>query len=328
MFFSRDRRAFTLIELLVVIAIIAILIGLLLPAVQKVREAAARSDCSNNLKQLALAVHGYHDANGRFPYNGDAANPNCCWAASKGSWSWIARMLPHIEQDNLHKAIGLGTNPNIPQNVPNPATATPTAAQAIIQAGVRVEIKTLRCRADKTPPTRTNTANWPGGTVIGVTSYKGVSGGNWAWGSTSPINFRFNAGGQYGTNGLDTANGIFYRSDVRRPLRMEHISDGTSNTLMIGEDIGSLNIHNAWPYANTSNGTCSIPLNNALTPGQPGYNSPGDWPNVYSFRSNHTQGANFAKADGSVIFVRQSINLDNYRAACSLDGKETIGVDN
>ena len=119
------RSAFTLIELLVVIAIIAILIGLLLPAVQKVRDAAARSKCQNNLKQLALGVHGYQDTVSRIPYNGDPASPGCCWAATKASWSWIARMLPYIEQAPLYTSMGLGNSPEAKQDVPNPATGTP-----------------------------------------------------------------------------------------------------------------------------------------------------------------------------------------------------------
>jgi prepilin-type N-terminal cleavage/methylation domain-containing protein len=313
-----SRRAFTLIELLVVIAIIAILIGLLLPAVQKVREAAARSKCTNNLKQLALGVHSFNDTHGRIPYNGDPASPGCCWSATKASWSWLARMLPFIEQQPLFTQGGLGNSPEPPQNNTN----------ATIKAFVKTVIPVFRCPSDNSLETRTNTPNWGSPAIpIGTTSYKGVSGQNWGWGNAAwnPVYYNH---GTTNANGLDSPDGMMYRSDVNRKLKINQIFDGTSNTLMIGEDLSNINQHNAWPYANTATGTCGIRLNNGLKPGDPGYNSIGDWPNVYSFRSRHTGGANFANADGSIRFVRDSIAIANYRAACTIDGKETLSLDN
>jgi len=314
---SSGRAGFTLIELLVVIAIIAILIGLLLPAVQKVREAASRSQCQNNLKQLAIAVHSFHDANNRFPYNGDPVlNNGCCYAVGSAQWSWIARMLPHFEQDNYYRQLGIAQG----------------NAFSNVLTQLNLPIKTVKCPADETPPIRTNLANFPGGTQVGVTSYKGVSGSNWAWGT-----FQFTSPNTaFGNNGLDTGSGLFYRADFRRPLGMAMVRDGTSNTLMIGEDIGQLNIHNGWPYSNGANGTCAIPLNTALPLANGGrqnmpagaaasWGTAGDWNNVYSFRSYHTGGGNFALADGSIRFVSDTIALQTYRDAATYSGGETLG---
>jgi prepilin-type N-terminal cleavage/methylation domain-containing protein/prepilin-type processing-associated H-X9-DG protein len=305
-FLSRVRRGFTLIELLVVIAIIAVLIGLLLPAVQKVRESAARSSCSNNLKQLAIAVQTYHDSNGYLPVDGPGASYNMNGA----NWSWLAHILPNVEQGNLYTQM----------NIPNSTLGN--------QAGLATAVKTFLCPSDQAINglPRTNTADIGGN--VGQTNYKGVCGSNWAWGTYSPVADPLTGS----TNGLDAGNGIFYRTDGvpttggHGRINITAIKDGTSSTFMIGEDIPALNQWCAWPYSNAATGTCAIPLNSAMQAGQPGFNNPGDWPDVYSFRSNHNNGANFAMADGSVSFVSQTIDLTLYRALATYKGGEIAAL--
>ncbi|MCI0457370.1 MAG: DUF1559 domain-containing protein [Gemmataceae bacterium] len=310
--FFRQRLAFTLIELLVVIAIIAILIGLLLPAVQKVREAAARSSCQNNLKQLALAVHSFHDARKFLPRScmGALASPPANTTAPN-QWSWIAQTLPYIEQSAIYTQGGIANNGPINALLPD---GTPACSKVI---------PSLLCPADgdgnKVFTDRNNTS----GLAMGPTNYQGVSGSNWSWGDA-----RWSSVGvpQANNSGLDNGNGIFYRTDglptAAPKLNLVAITDGSSNTYMIGEALPTKNNHCAWAFWNYATATCAIYPNSKTAAGAEfAFN---DWPNVYSFRSNHTGGVQFAMGDGSVRFVSDSINILVYRALATRAGNEAV----
>ncbi|MCI0637823.1 MAG: DUF1559 domain-containing protein [Gemmataceae bacterium] len=314
------RRAFTLIELLVVIAIIAILIGLLLPAVQKVREAAARAQCQNNLKQLALGVHGFNDVHKTLPHNGSrnftTQGQSCCGAGAP-RWSWIARILPYIEQDNLFKQASVSETTNLNAN-------------AVVLDAISRTIPILLCPSDNAITPRTDAANLSP-IRVGTTNYKGVSGGNWGNGETrwrwgSPNGPFGSPLGTANHSGILNGNGIFFRADYLRKLAINQIRDGTSNTFMIGEVIPSLDIHTSWPYSNNACGTCGIGPNSKRVNGTD--YAANDWPNVYSFRSRHSNGLQFALGDGSVRFVSETIPIARYRALCSVGGGEIASSDN
>jgi prepilin-type N-terminal cleavage/methylation domain-containing protein len=335
----RDRSGFTLIELLVVIAIIAVLVGLLLPAVQKVREAANRARCSNNLKQLALGCHNYHEVFGSLPRNGDQFHlrqshdkswvnympfnepgTGCCGVAG-AHWSWIARLLRHVELDNLYYQGG------IPNNTLNQSLAV-----------LDVDLKILTCPSDLSPRLRTNSADLDG-TKVAVTNYKGVSGSNWgADFYPQATESRFDTaypheGANRSYNGLEKGDGIFWRADIRKGnLKITDITDGTSNTFMIGEDVPQMVRWNAWAYANGANGTCAILPNTGIkfptgSPPKLGPSDADNWQDRYSFRSWHPGGLQFALADGSVRFVRDSIPIQTYRALATINGGESASPD-
>jgi prepilin-type N-terminal cleavage/methylation domain-containing protein/prepilin-type processing-associated H-X9-DG protein len=305
----RSRPAFTLIELLVVIAIIAILIALLVPAVQRVRAAALRTACSNNLHQLGVGVHGYYGDFKRIPPNAKAISYS--WGGDSvrpgsDTWTWIARILPYIEQGPLAMQynIPLGTLGNA-------------------QAGLATVIEVLICPADgsETANPATDWANISG-ISMGLTNYKGCSGSNWgvnsgsAFATAFPVNDR-------GQDGLDAGNGMFYRTDGNRPLTFAGITDGTSTTFMIGESMHSYDQHcGGWAYPNYVNATCAIPLNYVDTG-----NTYTNWPNRYSFHSMHDGGANFCFVDGNVRFITNGISIATYRALATIKGNETISGD-
>jgi len=319
----RSPAAFTLIELLVVIAIIAVLIGLLVPAVQKVRQAAARMSCQNNLKNLGLAVHNYHDSNNRIPYDcSPESGQSSAWGMGGTNWSWIAHLFPYFEQDNLYNQIaGIGGTGSI-DNVTLSQAAASSSGNLLA-----VQIKILLCPADNAGQgPRTNAADLSG--QIGQTNYQGVSGANWQWGESrwNPV---LGANGSY--NGLAAGDGMFYRGDGSKKIKLTDITDGTSNTFMIGEDIPERNQWCSWPYSNNAVATCAIYPNardpNGLiyTAGLSGaqYNN-ASWPNAYSFKSKHTGGLNFCYGDASVHFISESISPAAYRAMATMAGGEVL----
>ncbi len=305
----RRRPGFTLIELLVVIAIIAVLIALLLPAVQQAREAARRTQCKNQIKQIGLALHNYHDTSNIFPISYQS---NGGWnETSSKSMSWLVGILPFIDQANLFNSAD-------PNQVWSAAVNQPLTLKAM---------PLFLCPSDATNKggRLTNLTNLNGGIAYGVTGYKAVAGNNWAWGTfthTHPTGrFAGNA------DGLNNGNGWLCRNDNGaagpRITRMKDITDGTSNTLMVGESLPGRCSHSAWWWFNHTTATCSVPLNyyqknTAITFT--------DWPNNYSFASQHVGGAHFLMGDGTVRFLSENIDINLYYNLASIDGQEVVGT--
>jgi prepilin-type N-terminal cleavage/methylation domain-containing protein/prepilin-type processing-associated H-X9-DG protein len=315
----RRRPGFTLVELLVVIAIIAVLIGLILPAVQKVREAASRMTCRSNLRQIALATHAYHDAHRTLPVNSlQAVGPGGeqgLYGPQSRAWSWLARLLPYVDQDNLsrHGNIPWNTLYDSREVVAAPVTLFLCPSDTAFGRGARDDAADIGLRIPPAPDT-------PPYIPAGQTNYKGVSGANWMWGDDRWHNPGTN--GQW--DGLTYGDGLFYRSDFRYPKSLTSISDGTSNTFMIGEDVPEKNKWCSWPYANNAVGTCAIAPNARRADGRE--YDPSDWGNVYSFRSRHPGGLQFAYADCSVHFIGDSIDLKVYRAMATIRGGEVVSA--
>jgi prepilin-type N-terminal cleavage/methylation domain-containing protein len=315
------RRGFTLVELLVVIAIIGVLVSLLLPAVQSAREAARRMQCSNNLRQLGLAAHNFHDVEGRLPYNTQFQGGwDWNYQRNQRSWSCLARMLPYLEQTALKEQLQILNTTN---------AATDTAGKTLGQNLdiLATPIKFFFCPSDVAIQKKADNirANLQGVTIT-LSNYKGVNGSNWCWGTfinSTPPSTQLTPGQD--CDGLQRGNGVFYRLDFMKKQRLATITDGTSNTFMFGEDIPSINAHCTWPYANGVGGTTAVPPNWNAKPNNGGLYDPyNDWPHLYSFRSRHPSGLQFACVDGSVRFIQNAIAAQVYRSLSTVDGGESV----
>jgi len=303
-----QRSGFTLIELLVVIAIIAVLIALLVPAVQQAREAARRMQCVNNLKQIGLAMHNFHDVRLRLP-NGRLQNRGSQASWSQSIWTCI---LPYIDQKNLFDKIDV-TKPMIPDNAT--ALATP--------------IPMFNCPSDPTDLVRTDRFlaigarfNHPAGAL----SYRGASGSNWGSGQYAHVEAtgRFAGIGRADCcgNGMFTGGYFDVEPEIRREIftRFADVTDGLSNTVMTGETINEWSNFGWWYWNNVTVGMSAFPMNicRELRSG-----CVGSGLNV-GYNSWHNGGANFGFGDGSVRFLSQNIDMKVYYAIATIDGGEVV----
>jgi prepilin-type N-terminal cleavage/methylation domain-containing protein len=323
----RRRLAFTLIELLVVIAIIAVLIGLLLPAVQKVREAAARMACQNNLKQIGLGLHNYHDANGALPPGHERRGGTI--SAPIYYANWCIRLLPYVEQSALYSQYNL--------NLPNDDPAN---------AAVRLTpLSVYTCPSDINGKTIMTPGSFASGRPTGIqymsSTYRGVAGSINPNAPAPCATCSPPAWGGYPDElqslirtppGLAT-RGVLHGTDDWNGLSRETltaISDGTSNTLLAGERATATTTNRGTFWANSFNlyslsvasatSASLLPDYNACVTALAGADA---WPCKYGWGSFHTGVNNFALCDGSVRSISVNINMTAFQALCTMSGGET-----
>ena len=320
---GKTNWGFTLIELLVVIAIISALIGLLLPAVQKVREAAARIQCANNLKQHALACHLYEETRTVFPPGGMVLpnGPgwgNLDWQSNKGTW--LVYTLPYMEQGNVYSEI-----PNL--DVPHFDSIGAAENAGVLPFTYRM----LRCPSDGAVP-EWFTSNYVGSMGPECLDLKCDTApfaqycNEPTWGYTTSAD-------DGTTDNPAWVRGMFARDGAR--ITLASVTDGTSNTLLLGETLPSQNIHMlVYPWYSvygTQIISTIIPINYPIDEKDfswCGSQSAGSLHSMtnnnvaWGFKSRHPAGANFAFVDGSVHFIQQTIDHKTYQLlGCRNDGQ-------
>ena len=343
-------HAFTLVELLVVIAIIGILVALLLPAIQAAREAARRSSCTNNLKNIGLACINHHDARGHLPTSvyqrNEERDRNCQWIDQTGSLSiekggrgypgkgWIVDILPYIEEQPRYDGIATGLKNSAPGNFAARANAGRGMGALPIRPFIADQLPVLSCPSDESARPSGDMWYWQG-IIVATTSYKGCIG-------DSVINSRGcetpsppgdspfpDFGSHMDCHNTVECNGLIWRNTYYRPVSFRKVEDGTSKTFMVGEGVVSQDFHSAAFFSDGDWASCGIPLNFFIIPPP----DPADpqaraqwWQHGRGFKSMHPGGAQFAMADGSVHFVSESIDHNAYRGLATRSGGETANL--
>ena len=358
----QKKKGFTLIELLVVIAIIGILVGMLFPAIQAVREAARRSSCSNKLRQLGVAVHNYATAQSeKIPMLGEATEGG----------HWTAFILPYIEQDNVYDALSFGSVDWADDEAWSNADINSTDPEERHVAACETYFDIFRCPSSAAPRNIFDGSTWSPvwlvarrvpANYIGVVT--GIQPNDWSqistWGSSQPTLMHWELDGIFITRPPERAT--IAQGGTGGAVTMSGIADGTSNTLMIGEAEPLINLSevaqlrenrdtgrkdhwaiggddmDSWEGVDWSEcgGSTGVAIN---------YKPPGDglWPNdlgsfglnadpewaayEVSFSSNHSGGAQFCRADGSVKFFSDQISAPIYSALGTRNNGEVVPED-
>jgi prepilin-type N-terminal cleavage/methylation domain-containing protein/prepilin-type processing-associated H-X9-DG protein len=314
-FVVRKRRGFTLVELLVVIAIIGILVALLLPAVQSAREAARRMQCSNNLKQIGLGLHNYHDTFKTFPQGNVVRISGTGVPPLRGDgWTWHARILPFIEQGPLYDQVS---------NVVGTDIGNQTSAQQTLAGTTKLTF--FQCPSHPNPGSLN-----PSKGGYQLSTYNGVCG-----------SVCFN------NNQLDDVTDVGYRGNgmffMNSSVRIADVTDGTTNTFLVAEVCDELK---GAPNSNRLRGSdrrynfsensdrnppediseyligmeLNDPINANHRDASGFFNNDGEYAGSY-----HPGGAQFTMGDGSVRFVGETINMTIYQAVGTRDGGEVVG---
>lgn len=355
---ARARRGFTLVELLVVIAIIGVLVALLLPAVQAAREAARRMSCSNNLKNIGLACINYENANKHLPYSVtqwpedreiDFGTKATTWLGPTGQdgildpakggpgytgIGWTVEVLPQLEQQAMYQGItnGLKTAPRGRDK--HTARGNRGTGMGIeeIRSFMETQLPVFTCPSDPSAIVSTEQWYWDNQLNNGVatTSYKGVAGDfvidQRSADAFNPTSEFTDFGSIPDLHHVVNANGLIFRASYFRKVTLKSVTDGLSNTFMVGEGVVDQDYHSMAYFADGTWATCGVPLNFFLIGVEKTEIKSNRWNDARGFKSLHPGGAQFVMGDGSVPFVSEGIDGIAYRAMATREGGEVITV--